>query len=274
MSISDTIKCNMDSKLKILGLSDNTRQVFELVVSGLDTPLKISKQTHLSRPAIYAILEKLQQRGLVSETKGTNGSVWKKASSVTINQLLEDVKKDLSIEGESIYQYEESDVKIRIYRGQESIIKLMQHIFKEHKGQKCIGIQGVNVYEGWKELMGVELINELNKSIKKNGIINQAIVAENHFQNAISTMGTEWGKHFEGRAYRVNEIPEKYFNHKGEMFMFKDSVYLISMEEKMVIEIKHSSIQKMLLSLVEYVQDSSKLIDGNERLRELLAQKN
>jgi hypothetical protein len=158
-----------------------------------------------------------------------------------------------------------------MYRGRETIAALMKEIFTSHKGQKCIGIQGVNVYPGWKELLGVEFVNEINKVIKKNKMVNQAIVPEGHFDEVVSVMGLEWAKHFEGRSYRANEIDPKYFKHSGEMFFFKDSVYLISMSENLVIEIKHSHIHKMLYALIEYVQDTSRVVDGNERLRQIIA---
>jgi DNA-binding MarR family transcriptional regulator len=262
----------MGTRFKTFGLSKKGAQVLATIQAGYYTPVQISKQTNISRPAIYAILTQLAEQGLVNERTHGNARTWQIASATQINKLLEQAKSEiLGSTEEKEVMYHGRDVEIKVYRGAKTISELMRYIFQQHKDEICIGIQGDNVYAGWRDLLGIETINDLNKSIKKNGLINQAIVPQGHYSRAVDTMGIEWAQHFEGRAYRANEIDEMYFNHKGEMFLFKDSVYLISMTEELVIEIKNSHIQKMLLSLVQYVQNTAHVVDGNELLRELMA---
>ncbi|MEO7529929.1 MAG: MarR family transcriptional regulator [Sediminibacterium sp.] len=259
---------------RLLGLTANAAKVLNAIKNGLKTPVQISNETGVSRPAVYSLIEQLEKQGLVVVMEGDRGKEWKLASKSQINNLLTEIKKEiLSEETKEELLYQEKDVQIKIYRGRDSITSLMQHIFQKHKNEVCIGIQGDNVYEGWKNLIGIETIHEINKSIKKNSLVNQAIVPKDNFLRGIETMGVEWAKNFEGRAYRANEIDEKYFKHKAEMFLFKDAVYLLSMNEELVIEIKHSEIQKMLLLLLQYVQDTSRLVDGNGILRELMTAK-
>lgn len=262
----------MDNPLRIFGLSPKASTVLSLVKAGHTTPVQIAKHANISRPAIYAILQNLAKQGLVEEKKSEEQRYWQIAHISQINSLLESAKDNLLGHPEERgLQYKTNGVQVHIYRGKETIAELLKHLFINHRGQTCVGIQGDNVYEGWKEVLGIEFINELNKGIKKNKMIIQAIVPQGNFARAVETMGLEWAKHFEGRTYRVNEIAEKYFNHKGEMFLFKDSIYLISMTEQLVIEIKHSHIQKQLLALIEYVQETAKVIDGNEALRKIIS---
>ncbi len=262
---------DMDSFLKIFGLSAHGAAVLQQIKDGRVTPVMIAKHINLSRPAIYAILVKLQEQGLVVEKHTGNTRAWKITEVSQIESLFETAKLELfGAMSERTIKYADTGVEVTIYRGRETISNLMKEIFASHRGEKCIGIQGTNVYPGWKDLLGVEFINELNKKIKTSGMINQPIVSTGHFEEAVDIFGLEWAKSFEGRAARTNEIDAKYFKHKGEIFLFKDCVYLISMSEKLVIEIKHSHIQKVLYALIEYIQDTSKVIDGNERLRQIM----
>ena len=263
---------DMKNSLQILGLSVSAATVLLQIKAGRVTPVQIAKHINLSRPAIYAILRNLQTQGLVTETYDGDTKVWTVAHISQINSLFEAAKEGLfGSSTENAVKYLDNGLQVNVYRGKETIGELMKEIFTSHRGQKCIGIQGVNVYPGWKSLLGVEFVNKLNKAIKKNKMINQAIVPRGHFDEVVKVMGVEWARHFEGRPYRANEIDPKYFKHKGEMFFFKDSVYLVSMSENLVIEIKHSHIHQMLYGLIEYVQENSPVVDGNERLRQIIA---
>jgi hypothetical protein len=110
----------------------------------------------------------------------------------------------------------------------------------------------------------------LNRNIKKNKFIIEAILPDGFFTRAFARMGAGWAKDFEGRTYRASLIDERYFDHTAEVFLFKDSVYLISMKEALVIEIRHSQIQKMLTQMAEFMQDNARVVDGNEALRRLI----
>ena len=54
------------------------------------------------------------------------------------------------------------------------------------------------------------------------------------------------------------------------MFIFKDSLFLLALNEELIIEIRHSEVQKMILSIFEFMQDNSRSIDANELLRNLI----
>ncbi|MDB4991855.1 MAG: hypothetical protein JWL75_100 [Parcubacteria group bacterium] len=261
----------MKHPFALFGLSPSASKVLSAVKDGLPTPVAISNETGISRPAIYAILNQLEEQGLITSGTLKGKRFWHIANPSQINRVFETARSALlGSKEEKELLYEEKNIEVKVYRGKKTIIELMRFIYQEHVGETCIGIQGANVYDGWRDLIGLETIHELNKSIKKHRMIMQVIVPQDHFQRVVPTMGVEWAKHFEGRTTRVNEIDESYFQNKGEMVVFKDSVYLICMEEALVIEIKHSHIQKMLLSLIHYVQDNSRVIDGNQILRELM----
>lgn len=260
----------MEAPLAVLGLSKKESLVLDALRAGLDTPVKINAKTDVSRPAIYAILAHFERRRLANSTVIKGVKHWELASTKIIENAVSAAMRELTDHSGGVSTlYKNSETAISIYRGKEAIETLFKHLFEHHRGERYRGVQGDNVYPAWKELLGTESINALNRSIKKNGLIIEAILPDGFFPRVVAQMGQAWAKDFEGRAYRANLIDEKYFKHGAEVFMFRDTVYLASMKEALVIEIKHSEIQKMIALMLEFVQDNSRSVDGNEMLRNL-----
>jgi hypothetical protein len=83
-------------------------------------------------------------------------------------------------------------------------------------------------------------------------------------------MGDTWAKDYEGRSSSAVYISEKYFKHSGQIFAFKDVMYLLALNDKMIIEIRHSDIQKMILAMYTFMKERGETVDVNQRLRELM----
>ena len=75
---------------------------------------------------------------------------------------------------------------------------------------------------------------------------------------------------YEGRAPSAVTLDKKYFQYGGQMFAFKDVMYLLALKDKMIIEIRHSDIQKMILAMYTFMKELGEAIDVNKRLRELM----
>ena len=50
------------------------------------------------------------------------------------------------------------------------------------------------------------------------------------------------------------------------------TIFLMALNEELVIKIRNSEIQKMILSIFEFMQDNSHVVDANELLRTLIAE--
>ena len=85
-------------------------------------------------------------------------------------------------------------------------------------------------------------------------------------------MGDAWAKDYEGRAASSVYIDKKYFQHSGQVFAFKDVLYLLALKDQLIIEIRHSDIQRMILGMYAFMKESGKPVDVNRRLRELMAE--
>lgn len=119
-------------------------------------------------------------------------------------------------------------------------------------------------------MFGVEGTNELNRFIRKNKIITEGIIPHGWFERQIKLLGRKWAQDFEGRMAITHTIDEEYFKHGGQIWMFKEILYLIAMNEEIIIEVRNSEIQKLVLSMFSFIQDNSEKIDTNELLRKLI----
>lgn len=259
-------------QLKLLGLSNKEIKVLDSLRYKKNTPLQICKATNVSRPAIYEILTRLRTRGLVKTNIIEGKKYWSQAKERDLEQSLYETKKQLfNISDGTEEVYGLSDSTVILYRGKEAIKKLfLKDLLTEHKGQKLHMTVAMQPSDDWEKIMGLEGINEFNRLVKKNEMITELISPEGWFQNEFARLGEAWAKEFIGRAAIANEIDGSYFNHHGQIWMFKNSVYLISMNEELVIEIRNSEIQKLVRSFYDFIQDNSRKYDVNSRLRELL----
>lgn len=123
---------------------------------------------------------------------------------------------------------------------------------------------------GWNKVFGIDGTNELNQLIKQNRIIVEAVLPHGWFERQTKALGKKWAQDFEGRMSVTHSIEPEYFEHGGQAFIFKNSMYLMAMNEEIVIEVRNSEIQKLILSMFHFIQDNSRKFDVNALLRELI----
>lgn len=240
---------------------------------GINTPLLLTRATGVSRTAIYAILGNLKKRGLVHTRIVGGKKHWSLAPEREIEEVVYEAKRALLKipEGrEEVHGL--SDASVIIHRGTEAVRKVLNEMLLDNKNERFYGFQGDVAAINWNKIFSVQETNAFNRAIKKNHIIAEAILPDGWFERETKNLGVEWAKDFEGRTTRVNIIDEEYFKHGGQMFIFRESIYLISLSEELIIEIRNSEIQRMMLSFFKFIQDNSQVIDANALLRTAIAE--
>lgn len=261
-------------QVKLLGLSKKEIAVLNALREGQNTPLLLSKSTNMSRAAIYEMLERLHRRGLIKKNILNGKKYWSQSKNNDLEQDLYELKKALfDIEDGVKEVHSVSDSSVVIHRGGKAIRKLLRDMMMENKNQRLYGIQGNVVTIGWDKVFGAEGTNELNRYIKSNHIITEGIMPHGWAEHQVAVMGKKWAEDFEGRMAVTHHIDNKYFEHGGQVFIFKNSLYLMAMNEEIVIEVRNSEIQKIILAMFRFIQDNSKKVDINETLRKLIANK-
>lgn len=258
------------NNIRLLGLSTKEIKVLRALQAGKHTPLTITDYTKISRPAIYEILDRLNRRGFVKHGIKDGKKYWAQVKSRDLENKFYDTQKQFLNTGKGIQEIRNENVPtVIVYRGISPIRKLLYNLFKNHKNQRLYSIQGDAVTAGWTKIFGIKNINEINRLVKKNKIITDGIVPSGWFERQTKSLGVKWAKDFEGRAAITNEIEPDYFQHGGQMFIFKDSMYLIDINNELVIEVRNSEIQRLVLFMFQFIQNNSHKIDVNRILREL-----
>ncbi|MFZ1075641.1 MAG: helix-turn-helix domain-containing protein [Minisyncoccia bacterium] len=263
----------LKNNLRLLGLSTKEEKVLRALMDCKDTPLLIARATKVSRPAIYAILNILHERGIAVRHTVNGKKKWAIADERGIEETLYDAKRTLL---DIPHGREElrgsSDSMVIVHRGLEAIKKVMPTLFAAHKHERFFwGFQGDIATAEWNKTFSLAETNRINREIKNNGIITEAILPAGWLEEQTKLLGALWAKDFEGRTARVNIIDPSYFKHGGQCWVFRDALYLFSLSEQLVIEIRNSEIQKMVLAIFQFMQDASITIDANEVLRKLIS---
>lgn len=268
---TENMKLNTE-QLALLGMSRKEMRVFASVCDGKDTPVRISRHTKISRPAVYEILGRLHARGLVKSFIREGKKYWSRAKEQDLERTLYETKRALFGIPEGAEELlGRSDSTVVVYRGGKVIRALIRRMFRDNKDCRFHGIQGDKVNIGWNKVFGVEATNELNRWIKSNRIIMEGIFPPGFFERVSAENGISWARDFEGRMAVMHEIGEEYFQHGGQIFIFKKSLYLMAMNEEIIVEVRNSEIQKLLLAMFLFIQNNSRKFDVNARLREIMA---
>ena len=261
--------------LKLLGLSKKEQKVLIALQNGSDTPVKLTKTTDVSRTAIYAILQNLKKRGIAASHIQNGKKHWTLADEREIEETLYAAKRSLLKIPEGREEVKGmSDSIVIVHRGKEAVLKLIISLAKDHKNERLYTMQGNSVQPGWDEVVGAQKINEFNNNIKKNAIITETILPYDWFEDHIRDLGNKegvtWAKGFTERAFAAYEIDKSYFNHAGQIFMFKDSLYLMAMNEAIVVEIRHSELQKMIKQMFSYIEEHADRLNVSEKLEPII----
>ncbi len=251
----------------------------ELEILGIleenDTPASLAKKCSIPRPTIYLILNKLTRRGLLVKHRIRNKPQWKKNTQENIEKLAHQLSTSLSdtqLSGnKKIRINDESEVVV--HRGEKDIFELFSRLIDEHSGERMISIQGDKSGQSWDKIFSVNNINKINQKIKDQKMIREIISSPEWFLSQTKLFGIEWAKHFAGTSIRVQNMESKYLDTGAQIFVFKNSVYLVSMSDGVFIEIKNLQISKLLVLLTRFVQDHSQVMDANLLLRSIIEKK-
>jgi sugar-specific transcriptional regulator TrmB len=263
---------NNTEDFALLGLSVKEKSVLAALNTGINTPLAISRSTRVSRPAVYAILANLKKRGLATTNIRSGKHYWRISDRKELERNFFETKRSLlGLPDGTQEVYGMDDSTVIVHRGNDAVRAAMNEMLKDHKNERFYGFVGDKSAEGWNSVFSKSETNAINREIKKRNIISEGILSERFFEGQVREMGLEWAKDFEGRTARTNVIGDEYFQNGAQMFIFRESIYLMALAEELIIEIRHSDIQRMILSLFRFIQDNSRTIDVNALLRKIIA---
>lgn len=258
--------------LDLLQLTSHEAEVFLLLQKEpLSTPLTLSRKCAIPRASIYVALETLRKRGLAHHRRVNKKSLWSIASKNELADTLYETKKAILgfVDGKEEVRGV-TDGFVTIHRGDEAVKKELIAMYTERDKRVSGYLGALNYSENWAELFKDTEIRKVNDAIKKRGMIIDAVLPDKYTEDRFKKFGVEWAKSYEGRTASTVYAPKKYFQNAGELYFFKNTMYLLALRDKMIIEIKHSDIQKMILDIFGFMKDHGERVDINRELRELI----
>jgi predicted transcriptional regulator len=263
--------CGVES---LLQLSKN-EQVIYRIFRGRETPVSLSKKCSIPRPTIYITLTKLLDRGLLRRRKYGHKIYWQKSSDEHLESILPSLEKFLMQSAESSQEkiIVTDAAQIVVHKGRKALVDVFTKLIHEHAGERMLAIQGDLAGGQWDEALGLKNINRINDQIKRSGIITEMVTSKGWFATQLGLYGIDWAKSFMGRPIRAQNIESQYLDYASQIFVFKDRVLLVSMSERVFVEIKNSQIAMLIISLIRFVQDHSGVIDANALLQGLIGKK-
>lgn len=119
--------------LQNLGLTTQQAKVYlSCLQLGRDTVLNISKHADLKRPTVYLMLDDLAKKGLVTETKKANTTIYKAEEPSRLLaqvRMQEEIAKNIIPSLKAIYNIDPSKPNLKIAEGVQSVRNVYNGIF-------------------------------------------------------------------------------------------------------------------------------------------------
>ena len=129
--------------LREIGLSENEIKVYiSLIRLGPSSATDIMKKSGVHRANVYDSLEKLSEKGLVSNVFRLNKNYFESASPKNLSAILKEREKQLESiipELEAIYKQSREKEEILHFKGKEGVKAVLRDINK-HKSYDAFGI--------------------------------------------------------------------------------------------------------------------------------------
>jgi len=143
-----------------------------LLKFGKSTVTKLTQETGIHRTYIYDVIEKLKEKGLVSQIKEENKKYFQAAAPERIREyLLErigDVDK-LIPKLNKIRQKSKEETTVEIYKGKEGVKTILNDMIKEGKDYYAIG--SIKEFEEVLPIFTEQFLGKVNKKGMKEKVI-------------------------------------------------------------------------------------------------------
>jgi|GEM_PF-1190558 len=270
---------NWDKKnLKILCLSDFEKRILHSLATAKRLN-EIAGETEIIRTSVAYNLKQLIDRGLVQRVKFGKRYRYIALSptqlSTELNICIDEIQlQNITKKGTRIKTNEDDEFIIHV--GPEEIIPAFKQIAYGNKNERIKVIQHHRSHNKIIEKLTPEQTIEWSQAIIKNNIILDATLNEGAYDSYYKEMLSDPSKYkdvtasLEGRMADYSLFPDKRFNYDAEIWISKKTVLIINWEDEVAIEITNLQMTGLLKEMFEYVKQSSKKIDHNKVMRELL----
>ncbi len=161
------------TKLIEAGLGKSETEIYlALLGLGKATATKLTQETGIHRTYIYDVIEKLKEKGLISQIKEENKLYFQAAEPERIREYLmekvEGIDKILP-ELNKIKKEIRDETKVETYKGKEGIKTILNDVVKEGKNYYALG--SVKEFEEVLPIFSEQFVRRVNKKGMKEKVI-------------------------------------------------------------------------------------------------------
>ena len=163
-----------------------------------------------------------------------------------------------------------------IHVGPGEIVPAFKRIALELKNERVKAIQHHMSFNDQVEAASPKQIEDFNQAIIRNKIIIDGLLNESSYVDYAQEIikdPEKFKKQIESLGGRMADyavFPDNIFKHHAEIWFFKTTTLLINWKDAVAIEITNEDMTNLLRDMFEYVKQSSRKIDHNKFMRELL----
>ncbi len=264
--------------LGILNLSDVEVSILNTLQDSHNIQ-EIAGITALSRTGINYAIKRLLKNELIHYhlqgkrkfyTAISAEDLMKKLASTIDNIQIASVHK----KGTKIKLSPKDEFIIHVSPGE--IIPAFKRIAHELKNERVKAIQHHISFNDQVETVTPKQIEVFNQAIIRNKIIVDGLLNESAYADYAREIKNDperfkkLNESLGGRMADYAVFPDNTFKHHAEIWFFKTTTLLINWKDAVAIEITNEDMTNLLRDMFEYVKQSSRKIDHNKFMRELL----
>ena len=228
---------NLETSLKNIGLDQKERQIYlKLLEMGQTTMTELAKATDIKRPTAYLVIEALQMKGLISETRIGKR---KQYSATHPERLLEMVKAQKKQIEENfpdllaLYNQPKNKPRIQVFEKREGLRLVYKDLFSAlEKGEEALFFANADAILG--EVP--EVMTEFKSALSK---LKQINIRELHYQ---SKDAKKWAENFTEeykKGYQLRSLGPEFefgfcdnviYGNKLVIFSLKGELFVIVIE--------------------------------------------
>lgn len=221
------------SKLIEAGLGKSETEIYlALLRLGKATATKLTQQTGIHRTYIYDVIEKLKEKGLISQIKEENKLYFQAADPERIKEyLLEKVDNISKVlpELNKIKKEVSDETKVETYKGKEGIKTILNDIIKEGKNYYALG--SIKEFEEILPIFSEQFV----RKVDKKGMQERVILEEGV-------------KIIEAKRHEYKYLPKEYLFLSGIVIYSDKVAFFIWKEPYIQILIKDKDIAKSYIT--------------------------
>jgi sugar-specific transcriptional regulator TrmB len=257
----------IDQILSTLGFSaEETKTYLLLLEQGPSTASALAKKIGAARPSVYGFLQKLQNKGIVSESLKENVKVFAAAPPATVTKLftqhieqLQQAKAQYQVLVPALEKSAPSQFlspKFRFYEGAEGV----QHVLKDMLLYSSIETQAYWPIASMIDILSPDFFRYLNKERIRNNLYTRAIWPENQAVSVKRHPYLGVGADFK-REIRI--APKGIEFSMGYWIYGSNVAFISSRQESFGFIIESRELAEMLLSQFELIWKASKPLKVN-----------